>query len=81
MRNLEQRSSTESLGELGAQAREARVVQEYIALHFPRNAFDSTGVYTSSTRAKGPVCAVCGGVKMLPTACSFVGLSSMAGKQ
>jgi hypothetical protein len=33
MRNLEERGSAEGLGELGAQAREARVVQKDIARH------------------------------------------------
>jgi hypothetical protein len=33
VRNLEQGSGAEGLGELGAQAREARIVQEDIALH------------------------------------------------
>jgi hypothetical protein len=34
MRNLEQGRGAESLGKLGAQARETRIVQEDIARHF-----------------------------------------------
>jgi hypothetical protein len=42
--DLEQRRGAEGLGELGAQAAEAGVVQEHVALHLARNALDGARV-------------------------------------
>jgi hypothetical protein len=59
MRNLEQRSGAEGLGELSAQAREARVVQEDIALHFSRNVLDCAGVGEPQCLSPLLECFVC----------------------
>lgn len=44
VRDLEQRRNTEGLGEVGAQARKAQVVEEDIALHFLCNVLYSSRV-------------------------------------
>lgn len=44
MRDLEERSNTEGLGEVGAQTREAQVVEKDIALHFLCNILDCAWV-------------------------------------
>lgn len=59
MRDLEERSYAEGLGEVGAQTREHEVVQEDIALHLLGNILDGAGVGQAERRPprlEGSIC-------------------------
>jgi hypothetical protein len=56
--DLEERRGAEGLGELGAQAREARVVQEDIARHLSCNALDGAGVGQPQRLSPFLVCCI-----------------------
>ena len=57
--NLEERGGAEGLCELGAQAREARVVQEDIALDLAGNVLDGAGVVEAQCLSPVPEGIVC----------------------